>query len=156
MYDIEYSKIGNVFLVHGYQYLAVFNSENFQKIAQFYPKTENSISITFSYDGKLVATSEVSGLKDSKISIWDSGSGALINEILSPASKLAISPDNKTIATYSYDDITIWDVRIGNEIMRLQDHPGLVTTMTFSPNGRILSTGTGGDGELSASRVTIR
>jgi WD40 repeat protein len=99
-------------------------------------------SVSFSGDGKLLATGGASGVAH----IWDSVSG---EEIIPVATRrhdgtildVALSPDGKRLATASSDKTArIWDTVSGKELRVLQ-HPQMVVAVAFSPKGDLVATG---------------
>lgn len=57
-------------------------------------------------------------------------------------SKVAISPDNRMLATGSWDKtVKIWDVASGKELKTLGNYPSWVHSVAFSPDGQLLVTG---------------
>jgi WD40 repeat protein len=57
-------------------------------------------------------------------------------------SSLAFAPDNKTLVTGSYDaSVKLWDVAAGKELTTLSGHNHYVTSVAFSPNGKLLASG---------------
>ena len=55
-----------------------------------------------------------------------------------PIIALAISPDGKTLAYGSYKEILLWDVETGKQLNILREHEGVVTSLAFSPDGKML------------------
>ncbi len=106
----------------------------------------------FSPDGKLLATKARYG----PIHLWDTGTGKLMRTLTVPfinMDALAFSPDGKTLAGGGYhfpsysSEILLWDVASG-ELERSLKHPDnalgtQITTIAFSPNGKLLATGGG-------------
>ncbi len=68
---------------------------------------------------------------------------------------VAVSPDNKTVATGGQDEtVRLWDIVTGKELVVLHDHTGAVAALNFSPNGRILASGGDyGDGNIKLYEV---
>ena len=57
-------------------------------------------------------------------------------------SKIAISPDNKMLASGSWDKtVKIWDLASGKELKTLGNYPSWVKSVAFSPDGKLLVTG---------------
>ena len=78
-------------------------------------------------------------LRDS-ISLWDVRSGRRIATL--PVGKNHVfSSDGATLASYGYEDGTIWlwNARTGQERSTLGPHPGPVSSACFSPDGTVLA-----------------
>jgi len=57
-------------------------------------------------------------------------------------SSVAFSPDGKTLASGSGEDIQLWDVATGKEQATLQEgHNGYVRSVAYSPDGKTLASG---------------
>src|SRR5262249_28597767 len=110
--------------------------------------------VAFSPDGKLLATTS----DDSTIKLWDVAARKELSTLKGHAGgvlPIAFSPDGKRMAS-SGDDSTIrlWDVATGQELVALQR--GNLTrawSMTFSPDGKTLVSGSGWTGLLNVWRA---
>ncbi|MDQ2097059.1 MAG: NACHT domain-containing protein [Tychonema bourrellyi B0820] len=98
-------------------------------------------SVTFSPDGKLLATGDSDGV----VRLWEASSG---REILTckghtnVVESVAFSPDGEILASGSYDQIIkLWDVKTGECLKVLQGHTESVMSVTFNPDGNILASG---------------
>ncbi|HUG68011.1 MAG TPA: protein kinase [Pirellulaceae bacterium] len=104
------------------------------------------LRLAVSPDGNFLATSN-----ESRITLWDLTTGNTVHQISHPlASRLAFSPDSKTLASISFvvsdPKLHIWDVTTGEERRALRGHQGYgIGGLTFAPDGKTLWS-TGRDG----------
>ncbi|MDZ7961962.1 MAG: NB-ARC domain-containing protein [Aulosira sp. DedQUE10] len=99
------------------------------------------ISVTFSTDGKLLATAGA----NHEIYLWQVATGEQLfiykqhkNFILS----VVFSPNGQILASGSADQtIKLWNINTGQCLQTLQGHTGLIFSVVFSPNGQILASG---------------
>jgi WD40 repeat protein len=110
-------------------------------------------SLAFGPDARSIVT----GSQDGTVKVWDAHKRqqVLTLEVNSDSSATgALSPDGRRIAFVSggYDrqgkplpgEVKVWDARTGQELFSLKGHPGAVTSVEFSPDGRRIATGGGG------------
>jgi WD40 repeat protein len=94
----------------------------------------------FSPDGRLVATLDAG--KRARVRVFDSRTGRLLH-VLAPRAELegvAFSPDNRLLATTSFQGTYLWKARSGRQVgPRLVDKPGVSTDAAFSPDGNLLA-----------------
>ncbi|MEG4804114.1 NB-ARC domain-containing protein [Microcoleus sp. ARI1-B5] len=97
--------------------------------------------VTFSTDGKLLATAEVDG----RIRLWRCTDSQLLLTLSGHNNwvwSIAFSPDSSTIASGSGDQtIKLWQVSTGMLLNTLYDRIGQVLSVAFSPDGTILASG---------------
>lgn len=104
------------------------------------------LSVTFSPDGLLAATSAVDGT----VVIWDTTTGEINWSVKLDGifvAEVDFSPDGTQLAGSASDGtIHIYDVASGEEINQFAAHEGQAQTVQFSPDGTLLATG--GDDHL--------
>lgn len=109
-------------------------------------------SVAFSFDGKTLAGG---GYKI--LILWDVGTQKVRARLKVPRPTIkavAFSPDNKLLATGGSQGresdrrdegvVQLWDVATGKELAVLEGHRYYVNTLTFSPDGKTLAVGGGG------------
>ena len=86
-------------------------------------------SLAFSLDGTLL----VSGSDDDTIKLWDMQTGEVMGTFYDSVYSVAISPDAITIASGSYCDVHLWDVRTGkcHRTIDTTPEPSGVTCLNF-------------------------
>ena len=114
----------------------------------FEGSTEYIWALGFSSDGKTLAI----GSEDATVRLWDVESGDALFTLIGhdrathgyirAFRTFAFSPDGKTLAGASLEQLCLWDLVTGNQLSALpQQWPDAITTLTFSPDGRILLSG---------------
>lgn len=107
--------------------------------------------MTFSPDGKLLATGGLEGMA----AIWEATTGKQILSLFGhtrPIFGIAFTPDGSRLATASGDGtVKIWDVRNGEELLTLLGHTGRVFGVAISPDGTRLATA----GQDGISRIYL-
>lgn len=124
----------------------IWDLSNGQEVSTLKGHTEEVSGVTFSPDGRLLA----SGSEDGTARIWDAASG---QEVLHPLRgqvkwicSVAFSPCGKLLATAGNarehkGEVIIWEVGTGQKRHTLLGHTRGVSTVAFSPDGQRLASG---------------
>jgi WD40 repeat protein len=113
--------------------------------------TDTVRSVAFSPDGRLLA----SGSDDNTIKLWEVATGREVRTLSGhgwDVTSVAFSPDGRLLASGScgkagfffpcvQGEIKLWDVASGREVRTLSGHTNWVTSVAFSPDGRLLASG---------------
>ena len=101
--------------------------------------TEGVTSVTFSADGKRLASA--SG--DGTVKVWDATSGQemlTLNGHTAQVNSVAFSSDGKMLASASDDKtVKVWDATTGQETLTLKGHTDYFDCVAFSPDGNRLA-----------------
>jgi uncharacterized protein with WD repeat len=120
-------------------------------------------AVTVSPDGKIVAAS-----RGNQIHLFDGKKGDFIKTLIDPNLKtpdgkeakaahislvesLTLSPDGKTLASGSFQELTLWDVEKSLPTLHITGFADKVTCIAYSVDGKFFATGGGApteDGEI--------
>jgi RNA polymerase sigma factor (sigma-70 family) len=96
-------------------------------------------AMAFTHDGKRLAANTTT-FKDQAVHFWDVSTGKEISRVTAPFTlSLALSADDKTLATGTIDMIRLLDVRTGKEIEITKGHRGSVHGLSVSPDARVVA-----------------
>ena len=102
-------------------------------------------SVAFSPDGTTLA----SGVYNGGVTLWDVTSREEVAYLYEGGSPVAFSPDGSTLFYARYDAITLWDVATEKELTTLTGVSPDVSSMSLSPDGTTLASGTWSDGTIT-------
>lgn len=102
----------------------------------------------FSPDGKVIATlgADEYLYPDATIQLWDAGTGKYLRTLIKPNYQfrsdfgdMAFLPDGKTIATWGYKELELWDVDTGEPLKTLKTlGESGIRNVCFSPDGKMI------------------
>jgi WD40 repeat protein/serine/threonine protein kinase len=98
--------------------------------------TERVVSVTYSPDGKRLASYSVTRLSGpGMLKVWDSQTGKELFTLQGASGSVAFSPDGKRLAGSVGDERRVWDAQTGQELLTLQGAGSVI----FSPDGKRLA-----------------
>ncbi|MCG3128794.1 MAG: hypothetical protein CHACPFDD_03687 [Phycisphaerae bacterium] len=102
-------------------------------------ETEEITAVAFASDNRTAAAGGWEGV----IRVWDVVNRNLIVKITQQniVAALTFSPDGKTLASGSGNDIKLWDAANGMQKLSIAGHTERVTSLSFSPDGKLIASG---------------
>src|SRR5262249_291200 len=96
-------------------------------------------SVAFSPDGKTL----VVGTVERGLHLWDAVTGKELRKIdkLNKVQRWILSPDGKLLAVEDNRTIRLLELSSGKELHTLTGHSSPILSLAFSPNGRLLASG---------------
>jgi WD40 repeat protein len=99
-------------------------------------------ALTFSPDGRWVATAQGMGDTEYAIHLWESASGrpaGVFTGHKQSIASIAFTPDGKTLASSSEDStLKFWNIATQQELLNIRRLGGPVRFLMFSPDGQVL------------------
>ncbi|MFZ4828298.1 MAG: toll/interleukin-1 receptor domain-containing protein [Phototrophicaceae bacterium] len=121
--------------------VAVWNTENGERVSTFLAHDSRVTSIAFSPSGTQIASGDAGGV----IYLWNINRPSepiLLEGHTGRVSDLAFSPDGTRLASASSDtDLIIWNGVDGTRLKTLQNHLNRVTAVQYTPDGAYLVSG---------------
>ncbi len=147
--SVAYSPDGSIIAAGKYGEVVFFDATTRQKLGKLTGLTEAVRSMAFSPDGKYFATGAGRPAQEGEIKIWETGKefwnhppSHTIKAHRDCVYAVAFSPDNKLLASTSYDHmIYLWDPATGQQVKPLKEHTDSVFDLAFSPDGKWLASG---------------
>ncbi len=152
-YSVAFSPDGKMLVSGSWDKTAIlWDAVTGKEIRTFRGHTQRIRGVAFSPDGKWVAT----GSWDNTVKLWDITTGKVVRTLSHPmVNSVAFSPDGKLLASastssdgrLSFDEtskdptIKLWDVHTGKEVRTLRGHTFYVYSVRFSPDGKLLASG---------------
>jgi WD40 repeat protein len=125
-----------------YGEVKVWEARTGQQLLTIKGHTHVVYSVAFGPDGQRLAT----GSEDKTVKVWDARTGQQLLGLprrTHVVYSVAFSPDGQRLATgsggrndlkkQSYGEVRVWDARTGQELLALQGHSSVVTSVAFSP-----------------------
>ena len=130
--------------------MKIWDIQQRQAISQLEGDTDSVYTLTFSPDGRTLASAGYHGL----IKLWAVSNGSLLGTLHNrgTAYTLDFSPDGKVLASTGHAAVTLWSVDSGEEITTLTGHSAWVYGASFSPDGKTLASA-GDDGTVRVQNI---
>lgn len=150
--DLAFSPDGKYFAVASSIGIWLYDTSTYDETTLLEVENRDIGTIVFSSDGKLLATGSNNGIIE-LWSVYDKRKIAKFNGSEGEWNSLAFSPDGQILASGQRIDnyqrrenrqdniIKLWSISNKREIAMLKGHTNAVDTLVFSPDGRLLASG---------------
>jgi WD40 repeat protein len=139
---IAFSPDGSRFATASSGSIVIWDTMSRQPVGEALRAKEDFVDIAFSSKGDLLAASTAAyGNHPSVVFVWNLANHQPIADPI-PGANFAFSPDDSLLAVARYGDLILYDLRTHHEIQKpLTGHDKNISTIAFSPNGRIVAAG---------------
>jgi WD40 repeat protein len=121
--------------------IKVWDTTSGESALEFTTPQMDVTDITFSHDGKMIATA--GGRGDGTIRLWDAATGKPIRILTGHTAWLntiSFNPDDSVLASCAQDDtIRLWDTSTGKLLKTLEVDNGMATALAFNLDGTELA-----------------
>jgi len=144
----RYAAVGSHFAGRGFtDALTTWDVSTQKRVFQVDVGQDSTKVVAFSPDGNVIATVGQGYSKaPGSVRLWDAATGRALLTLRGHTSNVwdaVFSPDGSTIATCGHDkSLILWDAEAGSIKQRIETESPL-TTLTYSPGGKLLAAGTG-------------
>jgi WD40 repeat protein len=127
----------------------VWDTATGKKLFRIQRDNANGQTLAFSPDGKILALAGQGGT----VGLWDGATGKELRPLDIPGAggwvntPVIFAPDSKTLAAGMMDNtgmvnkVVVWEVGSGGIRQEFTGHQGVILSLAFAPDGRILATG---------------
>ncbi len=148
VHKIAYSPDGKLIAVMGAIGIWLYDAETLTEVGMI---SGGTAAIAFSLDGQTLASGSRS---DRTVHLWDVQTQKRVGSLQFPGRRgvtaLSYSPDGKTLAVgYGNGDIVMWDPKTHEKTALLDTNSSVLSTLAFSPNGKLLASGGSEDPTIS-------